>query len=87
MAETKVAAGAAEPERSGATYLIKDGVRTVLEDATVDHPDGNQARPADDAPDGAPASAAAAPPAPPSFLRKVTALVTTDPKNQKGGEA
>jgi hypothetical protein len=36
-------------ERVGATYMIeKDGKRTVVEDATADHPEGNAARPVDE---------------------------------------
>ena len=36
-----------EPELTGATYLLKDGIRTVVEPATADHPEGNCARDAD----------------------------------------
>ena len=35
------------PEHAG-TYVVKDGVRILVEEVTADHPDGNCARPADD---------------------------------------
>jgi hypothetical protein len=34
----------------GGRYLVKDGVRTLIEEPTRDHPDGNRARNADGKP-------------------------------------
>ena len=33
----------------GGRYVVKDGVRTLVEEPTQDHPEGNRARPAEDA--------------------------------------
>lgn len=33
----------------GGRYVVKDGVRTLVEEPTQDHPEGNRARPAEEA--------------------------------------
>jgi hypothetical protein len=38
----------------GGSYLVKDGVRTLTEEPTKDHPEGNRARTADGKPVPAP---------------------------------
>jgi len=38
----------------GGRYLVKDGVRTLTEEPTKDHPEGNRAREADGKPVAAP---------------------------------
>lgn len=47
----------------GGSYLVKDGVRTLVEEPTKDHPEGNRARDEHGAPVSAPTELDKNPPA------------------------